>query len=196
MRDRELTRSFIARARASNCTALVLTVDTKVQGPRERDMRNGFTVPPRFTAATILDFAWHCSWLFDVGFGPRITFKNFAGGKATSTDAMTITQFVAGQYDLSVIWRDVELFKSTWGGPLLLKGNLTAEDARLALDHGADGVIVRITVDASWKARYPLCKPCPRSRRRWVTRWKSSSTVGFGAAPTSSEHAPSWRRPA
>ena len=55
---------------------------------------------------------------------------------------MTITQFDAGQYDLSVIWRDVELFKSTWGGPLLLKGNLTAEDARLALDHGADGVIV------------------------------------------------------
>ena len=61
LRDRELTRSFIERARASNCTALVLTVDTKVQGPRERDMRNGFTVPPRFTAATILDFAWHCS---------------------------------------------------------------------------------------------------------------------------------------
>jgi isopentenyl diphosphate isomerase/L-lactate dehydrogenase-like FMN-dependent dehydrogenase len=142
LRDRDLTRHFIERARASHCTALVLTVDTKVQGPRERDMRNGFTVPPRFSAATILDFAWHYSWLFDVGLGPRITFKNFIGSKAASTDAMTITQFIAGQYDLSVGWRDVEWFKSAWGGPVLLKGILTAEDARLALDHGADGVIV------------------------------------------------------
>jgi L-lactate dehydrogenase (cytochrome) len=142
LRDRELTRSFIDRARASNCTALVLTVDTKVQGPRERDMRNGFTVPPRFTAATLLDFAWHYSWLFDVGFGPRITFKNFVGSKVSATDAMTITQFIAGQYDLSVSWRDIEWFQSAWGGPLLLKGILTAEDARLALEHGADGVIV------------------------------------------------------
>jgi len=142
LRDRDLTRHFIERARASHCTALVLTVDTKVQGPRERDMRNGFTVPPRFSAATILDFAWHCSWLFDVGLGPRITFKNFIGSKAASTDVMTITQFIAGQYDLSVNWRDVEWFKSAWGGPVLLKGILTAEDARLALDHGVDGVIV------------------------------------------------------
>ena len=142
LRDRDLTRHFIERARASHCTALVLTVDTKVQGPRERDMRNGFTVPPRFSAATILDFAWHYSWLFDVGLGPRITFKNFIGSKAASTDVMTITQFIAGQYDLSVNWRDVEWFKSAWGGPVLLKGILTAEDARLALDHGVDGVIV------------------------------------------------------
>lgn len=142
LRDRELTRDFINRARASHCTALVLTVDTKVQGPRERDMRNGFTVPPRFTAATLMDFALHYSWLFDVALGPRITFKNIVGSKAASTDAMTITQFIAGQYDLSVNWRDVEWFKSVWGGPVLLKGILTAEDARLALDHGADGVIV------------------------------------------------------
>ena len=105
-------------------------------------MRNGFTVPPRFSIATILDFARHYSWLFDVALGPRITFKNFIGTKAASTDAITITQFIAGQYDLSVNWRDVEWFKSVWGGPVLLKGILTAEDAKLALDHGADGVIV------------------------------------------------------
>ena len=77
-----------------------------------------------------------------VALGPRITFKNFVGTKAASTDAVTITQFIAGQYDLSVSWRDVEWFKSAWGGPVLLKGILTAEDAALAVDHGADGVIV------------------------------------------------------
>ncbi len=142
LRDRGLTKEFIERARASRCTALVLTVDTKVQGPRERDMRNGFTVPPRFTVATILDFARHFSWLFDVGLGPRIAFRNFEGTKAAATDAVTITEFIAGQYDLAVNWRDVEWFKSAWGGPVLLKGILSVEDAKLAVAHGVDGVIV------------------------------------------------------
>lgn len=142
LRDRGLTKEFIERARASRCTALVLTVDTKVQGPRERDMRNGFTVPPRFTVATILDLARHFSWLFDVGLGPRIAFRNFEGTKAAATDAVTITEFIAGQYDLTVNWRDVEWFKSAWGGPVLLKGVLSVEDARLAAAHGVDGVIV------------------------------------------------------
>jgi L-lactate dehydrogenase (cytochrome) len=142
LRDRGLTRAFIERARASNCSALVLTVDTKVQGPRERDMRNGFTVPPEFSARTLLDFAWHWRWLLDVGLGPKVTFRNFAGTGVNNDDAMSITQFIAGQYDLSVNWRDVEWFKAHWGGPVLLKGVLTAEDARLAIDHGADGVIV------------------------------------------------------
>ena len=142
LRDRGLTKEFIERARASRCTALVLTVDTKVQGPRERDMRNGFTVPPRFTLATILDFARHFSWLFDVGLGPRIAFRNFEGTTAAATDAVTITGFIADQYDLTVNWRDVEWFKSAWGGPVLLKGLLSADDARLAAAHGADGIIV------------------------------------------------------
>ncbi len=154
LRDRELTKDFIERARASRCTALVLTVDTKVQGPRERDMRNGFTVPPRFSAATLLDFARHYSWLFDVALGPRITFRNLVGSKAASTDAITITRFIAGQYDLSVSWRDVEWFKSVWGGPVLLKGILTAEDAKLAVNHGVDGVIV-----SNHGGRHPLRQP-------------------------------------
>ena len=142
LRDRGLTKAFIDRAKAAHCTALVLTVDTKVQGPRERDMRNGFTVPPRFSPATMLDFARHFGWLVDVGLGPRVTFKNFVGTAVNATDAVSITQFIAGQYDLSVNWRDVEWFKAQWGGPVLLKGILTVDDAKLALDHGVDGVIV------------------------------------------------------
>lgn len=142
LRDRGLTKAFIERAREARCSALVLTVDTKVQGPRERDMRNGFTVPPRFTASTLLDFALHWRWLLDVGFGPKITFRNFIGTKANSANAVTITQFIAGQYDLSVSWRDVDWFKSQWGGPLLLKGLLSPEDARQAIDAGVDGIIV------------------------------------------------------
>lgn len=141
-RDRGLTRAFIERAKASGCKALVLTVDTKVQGPRERDQRNGFTVPPRFTAGTMLDFARHWRWLLDVGLGPKVTFRNLEGTAVQSDSPVTITQFIAGQYDLSVTYRDLEWFKSLWGGPVAVKGILSGEDARKAVDHGADGIIV------------------------------------------------------
>ena len=142
LRDRGLTREFIARARASGCTALVLTADTKVQGPRERDMRNGFTVPPKFSPATLLDFARHFRWMLDVAMGPKIRFANFDGTAAQATDAVTITQFIAGQYDLTVNWKDAEWFKKEWGGPVLIKGILSPQDAKIAASIGMDGVIV------------------------------------------------------
>ncbi len=142
LRDRGLTRAFIERARAARCSALVLTVDTKMQGPRERDIRNGFTVPPRFTLSTLIDFATHLRWLFDVGFGPKIKFRNFDNTGIDSDSALTITQFIANQYDLSMSWRDVEWFKSEWGGPVLLKGLLSADDAAQAVEAGLDGIIV------------------------------------------------------
>ena len=142
LRDRGLTKTFIERAKATNCKALVLTVDTKMQGPRERDMRNGFTVPPKFSAKTILDFALHFHWLLDVGLGPKVTFRNFEGTNKQVKDAVTITQFIADQYDLSVNYKDLEWFKNTWGGPVAVKGILTGEDARRCCDHGADAIIV------------------------------------------------------
>jgi len=142
LRDRGLTKAFIERARAANCSALVLTVDTKLQGPRERDIRNGFTVPPRFGFGTLVDFALHWRWLLDVGLGPKIKFRNFEGTGVNADDAVTITQFISNQYDLSVSWRDVEWFKSEWGGPVLIKGLLHADDAVKAVQSGVDGIIV------------------------------------------------------
>ncbi|MGH8632198.1 MAG: alpha-hydroxy acid oxidase, partial [Burkholderiales bacterium] len=141
-RDRGMARSLVERARAAGCPVLCVTVDLPIQGPRERDERNGFTVPPRFSAATLLDFALHFRWLLDVALGPKITFRNFLGTGAASSDAVTITQFIAGQYDLTVSWRDVDWFKAEWGGPVLLKGILSSGDAKLAAAHGVDGVIV------------------------------------------------------
>lgn len=142
LRDRGLTKAFIERAKASGCEALVLTVDTKMQGPRERDIRNGFTVPPRFGLGTMIDFVRHAGWLVDVGLGPKVTFRNFEGTAVATDDAVSITQFISGQYDLTVSYRDLEWFKSLWGGPVAVKGILTGEDARAAVDHGADGIIV------------------------------------------------------
>ena len=142
LRDRELTREFIARARAANCSALVLTVDTKFQGPRERDMRNGFTVPPRFTFATWLDFAMHWRWLIDVGLGPKIKYRNFDNSSVDVDSVMSITDFIAKQWDITLTWKDVEWFKSQWQGPVLIKGLLSPHDASKAIDAGVDGVIV------------------------------------------------------
>lgn len=142
LRDRGITKAMIERARASGCKALVLTVDTKLQGPRERDMRNGFTVPPKFTLGTMIDFARHWRWLLDVGLGPKVTFRNFEGTAVDNRNAVTITQFIAGQYDLAISWKDLAWFKSVWGGPVAVKGILSGEDARIAVDHGADAIIV------------------------------------------------------
>lgn len=141
-RDRGITKSMIDRARDAGCKALVLTVDTKVQGPRERDMRNGFTVPPKFTLGTMVDFTRHWRWLLDVGLGPKVTFRNLENTAARNTDAVSISQFISGQYDLSVSWKDLEWFKSTWGGPVAVKGILSPGDARIAVEHGADAIIV------------------------------------------------------
>ncbi|HYL20024.1 MAG TPA: alpha-hydroxy acid oxidase [Burkholderiales bacterium] len=142
LRDRGINVRLIERARAVGCRVLVLTVDTKAQGPRERDIRNGFTVPPRVTARNALDFARRFGWLTDVALGPRITFGNLAGSLVGSDDIISVARFAAEQYDPSINWSDLEWCKSNWHGPVAVKGVLTTQDARLAIEHGADAVIV------------------------------------------------------
>jgi L-lactate dehydrogenase (cytochrome) len=142
LRDRNINERLIERARAVGCRVLVLTVDTKAQGPRERDIRNGFTVPPRVTARNLFDFARRVGWIADVALGPRITFGNLAGSLVGSDDIISVARFAAEQYDPSIDWSDLEWCKSIWHGPVAVKGVLTAEDARLAIEHGADAVIV------------------------------------------------------
>lgn len=142
LRDRAINAALMDRARACGSRVLVFTVDTKIQGPRERDLRNGFTVPPRVTAANLLDLLRHPGWLARVGLGPRVTFGNLAGTASAARDIMSIARFAAEQYDLSPDWSALEWVKSHWGGPVAVKGILGAEDARRALDHGADAIIV------------------------------------------------------
>ena len=122
LRDRGLTKEFIERARASRCTALVLTVDTKVQGPRARYAQR-FHRAAAFHSCDDSRLRPPFFLALRRGPGPRIAFRNFEGTKAAATDAVTITEFIAGQYDLTVNWRDVEWFKSAWGGPVLAQGH-------------------------------------------------------------------------
>jgi L-lactate dehydrogenase (cytochrome) len=142
MRDRGATRSMVERAAAAKCGALVLTIDLAVQGRRERDHYNGFTVPPRVTARNVLEVLARPRWLVEMAFGPRMTFANFVDETTAGGGFIDLGKHINAQFDQSVTWKDVDWLRSIFPGPVVIKGVLTAHDARLAADHGAAGVIV------------------------------------------------------
>lgn len=141
-KDREITRSLIERARAAGYRALVLTVDTPVLGLREKDVRNGLTIPPRITARNVVDTARRIGWLKGTIAHPKITFGNFVGTPGVEHDPVSIAAFTTAQFSPAVTWDDVDWFRSVWGGPLAIKGILSAEDAKRALDHGVEAIVV------------------------------------------------------
>src|SRR6478609_1388254 len=139
MRDREVTRSLVERARRAGYKALCLTVDLPVLGQRERDLRNGATIPPKITVRNVIDVLRRPGWLRRVWLGTEITFKNFVGSSAALTsDAGTLWQYVNSLNDPSVNWDDLAWFRSLWPGPLAIKGIVTAEDARRAVAEGIE----------------------------------------------------------
>jgi L-lactate dehydrogenase (cytochrome) len=141
--NRDLTRSFVDRARAAGYRALVLTVDVPVISRRERDLRNGFTVPPRITVGNALDTLRRVGWMCRVLFGPKLTLANLVGMLgAPRTDIVTMAGVANRQVDPSLTWADLAWFRSLWSGPLLLKGVMTVADARKAVEHGVDGLVV------------------------------------------------------
>jgi len=141
-RDRGLTREFVERAAAAGFDALVLTTDNQLVGNRERDIRNGFTIPPRFTLLDLVAMAGKVPWLMRMGpHLPKITFGNYTSpGAAADISAMAAK--IASLLDPSMSWRDVEWLRAMWKGPLLLKGILHPREAAEAVARGVDGVIV------------------------------------------------------
>ncbi len=139
-KDRELARALIDRAHAAGCSVLAFTVDVPLAGQRERDLRNGFTVPPRITAANAFDTARRWRWARDVLLGSRITLGNVP--HSPREGFLPLARLMLRNQDASKTWREFEWVRSLWSGPLLVKGVLTVEDARLAVEHGADGVVV------------------------------------------------------
>jgi L-lactate dehydrogenase (cytochrome) len=142
MRDRGFAASLIERAKAAGCSALVMTLDLQIQGQRHRDLINGLTVPPRLTAATLWDVARKPGWVFNVLTGKRKSFGNLEGRIPDAKSLSTLGQWVAGQFDPTLSWKDVEWVKKLWGGKLVLKGILDAEDARIAAQSGVDAIVV------------------------------------------------------
>jgi L-lactate dehydrogenase (cytochrome)/(S)-mandelate dehydrogenase len=141
-RDRAFTREFVARAAAANYDALVLTIDNQLTGNRERDVRNGFTIPPRFGPAALAGMALKLPWLLRMRKElTRITFANYIG-YLNASDLKTIAARMPALLDPSSSWHDVDELRHAWSGPLILKGVLHPSDAKEAVAHGVDGVIV------------------------------------------------------
>jgi isopentenyl diphosphate isomerase/L-lactate dehydrogenase-like FMN-dependent dehydrogenase len=139
-RDRGLTRSFAERAQAAGYRALVLTVDNQVLGQRERDLRNGFTIPPRVGWRSGLDMLRATPWLMRMARAPAMTMANYVTEERK--DIVSLAKYLADMLDPALCWRDVAWLREIWTGPLILKGILHPDEARAAIDHGVDGVIV------------------------------------------------------
>ena len=141
-RDRGFAASLIERAKAAKCSALVMTLDLQIQGQRHMDLKNGLTVPPRLTPGTLLDVMGKPGWVLNVLSGRRKSFGNLAGQIKDANTLTTLGQWIAGQFDPTLSWKDVEWVRKLWGGKLILKGILDAEDAKIAASTGADAIIV------------------------------------------------------
>jgi L-lactate dehydrogenase (cytochrome) len=142
MRDRGFNQELIERARAANCSALVLTVDLQVQGLRRRDPKNGLSIPPRLTLRNALDIASKPAWALRVLFGKRRTFGNLTARLGQSDGLSTLSQWIASQFDPAVTWEYIDWIRSLWPGKLIIKGILDPEDAKIAATQGVDALVV------------------------------------------------------
>ncbi|MDA0276917.1 MAG: alpha-hydroxy acid oxidase [Proteobacteria bacterium] len=142
MRDRGFSASLIERAKAAKCSALVLTLDLQIQGQRHMDLKNGLAVPPTLTLGTLLDVMTKPGWALNVLGGRRKSFGNLEGRIPDAKSLSTLSQWIAGQFDPTLSWKDVAWVKSQWPGKLILKGILDVEDAKIAADSGADAIVV------------------------------------------------------
>jgi len=142
MRDRGFASSLIERARDAECPALVLTADLQIQGQRHQDIKNGLAVPPRLTPANLVDVATRPAWALRVLMGKRKSFGNLEGRIKGADSLATLSQWIAGQFDPTLSWRDVEWVRNQWPGKLIIKGILDPDDARSAVQAGADAIVV------------------------------------------------------
>jgi L-lactate dehydrogenase (cytochrome) len=142
MRDRGFIAELIGRAKAANCSALVLTVDLQVLGQRHCDVRNGLSVPPEFRLGNVLDMATKPAWILGVLKSKSRTFGNLAGYVKGMEDVKSLAEWTATQFDQALSWNDIAWVKSRWPGKLVLKGILDIQDAKLAAKSGADAIVV------------------------------------------------------
>jgi L-lactate dehydrogenase (cytochrome) len=142
IKDRGFIERLIERARAANCSALVLTLDLQIIGQRHKDLKNGLSAPPKMTLPNILNMMTKPRWGLGMLGTKRRVFGNIVGHVTGVEDMGSLSQWTASQFDPTLNWNDVEWIKKRWGGKLILKGIQDVEDARLAVSSGADALIV------------------------------------------------------
>jgi len=142
MRDQDYVSRLIQRAKDANCSALVITLDLQILGQRHKDLKNGLSAPPKLTPKTIANLATKWSWGIEMLQAKRRGFGNIVGHVEGISDNSNLAAWTAEQFDHSLDWNKIAKLKEQWGGPVILKGILDAEDAKMALKVGADAIIV------------------------------------------------------
>ncbi|MGH6640408.1 MAG: alpha-hydroxy acid oxidase [Polaromonas sp.] len=142
MRDRDFSARLIDRAKAAGCSALVLTLDLQILGQRHKDLRNGLSTPPKPTLANLINLASKPRWCLGMLGTQRRQFGNIFGHVKGIENMGSLSEWTAQQFDPTLSWADVEWVKNRWGGKLILKGIQDSEDAQLAVNTGADAIIV------------------------------------------------------
>ena len=142
MRDEEFVDNIIDRAKRAGCSALVLTLDLQILGQRHKDLKNGLSAPPRLTLPNILNMATKPRWCLGMLGTKRHTFGNIVGHAKGVGDLASLSSWTNEQFDPKLDWAKIARIRDRWGGKLVLKGVLDAEDARRAADFGADAIVV------------------------------------------------------
>ena len=142
MRDRDFIERLIDRAKAANCSALVLTLDLQIIGQRHKDLKNGLSAPPKLTIPNMLNMMTKPRWGLGMLGTSRRQFGNIVGHVKGVENMGSLSEWTSKQFDPTLTWADVEWIRKRWGGKLILKGIQDAEDAQLAVDSGADALIV------------------------------------------------------
>jgi L-lactate dehydrogenase (cytochrome) len=142
MKDRAFMERLIERAKAARCSALVVTLDLQILGQRHKDLKNGLSAPPKLTIPNILNIATKPRWALGMLGTPRREFGNIVGHVQGVENMSSLSAWTAQQFDPALNWGDIEWIKKRWGGKIILKGIQDVEDARLAVDTGADAIVV------------------------------------------------------
>jgi len=142
MKDKGFIERLIDRAKAANCGALVLTLDLQILGQRHKDLKNGLSAPPKLTIKNMINIATKPRWALGMLGTPRRQFGNIVGHVTGVADMSSLSSWTASQFDPALNWGDVEWIKKRWGGKLILKGIQDVEDAHMAVQSGADALIV------------------------------------------------------
>tara|TARA_B110000503_G_scaffold19313_2_gene28764 strand:- start:12712 stop:13800 length:1089 start_codon:yes stop_codon:yes gene_type:complete len=142
MRDRDYITRLIQRAKAAQCSALVLTLDLQIMGQRHKDIKNGLSTPPKMTLKNIANIATKPRWAMGMLRTRRHNFGNIVGHVSGVDNMGSLSQWTTSQFDPSLSWEDVAWVKEQWGGKLILKGVMDPEDAYMAVKSGADALIV------------------------------------------------------
>ena len=142
MKDRDFVERLIDRAKAANCSALMLTLDLQILGQRHKDLKNGLSTPPKPTLANLLNLMTKPRWCLGMLGTKHRSFGNIVGHAKGVGNLSSLSAWTAEQFDPALSWKDVEWIKKRWGGKLILKGIMDEEDARLAAASGADAMVV------------------------------------------------------